>query len=341
MRTDDYALRLRSERRARRSSFSDGGAPGAAGRRARRLRPCGRARPFQRGRLQSERHERRARQFRDQPEGQSRRRCEEPDRDQAKQIYHDKYWVPSGAESLPANMQAPYFDVYIRNPAFAKKALAESGGDPAKFMAASSPISRRSQEAVGQPTPRHGPHRDAKNTAIATGAGPEPRFPASPWRNPDMTKRQVHRRSGRAWVSQCRRSAWARKPRKCAGDPRRSDQAMEGDGHFSRRSECHRRENKSGLAELAKIAQMKAQVQTAENTASPMLLRCFRCSDRRFDRLADLQRLAAGGTARDRRFEGLGVRCRGQDALDRICPRDVGAVIRSSFPTPPATKPTR
>jgi hypothetical protein len=31
----------------------------------------------------------------------------EPDRDQAKQIYHDKYWVPSGAESLPANMQAP------------------------------------------------------------------------------------------------------------------------------------------------------------------------------------------------------------------------------------------
>jgi hypothetical protein len=55
-------------------------------------------------------------------------------KDQARQIYHDKYWVPSGAESLPANMQAPYFDVYIRNPKFAKAALARSGGDPEKFM---------------------------------------------------------------------------------------------------------------------------------------------------------------------------------------------------------------
>jgi hypothetical protein len=59
-------------------------------------------------------------------------------RDQAKQIYHDKYWVPSGAETLPANLQTPYFDAYIRNPAAAKAALAKSGGDPARFVQISS-----------------------------------------------------------------------------------------------------------------------------------------------------------------------------------------------------------
>lgn len=54
--------------------------------------------------------------------------------DQATQVYMQKYWPQSGAGNLPANLQAPYFDVYIRNPGLAKKALAQSDGDPAKFV---------------------------------------------------------------------------------------------------------------------------------------------------------------------------------------------------------------
>jgi hypothetical protein len=37
-------------------------------------------------------------------------------------------------EEVIQHLQAPYFDVYIRNPKFAKAALAKSGGDPEKFM---------------------------------------------------------------------------------------------------------------------------------------------------------------------------------------------------------------
>lgn len=95
-------------------------------------------------------------------------------REQAIQIYHDRYWVPSGAESLPANMQTPYFDVYIRNPKFAKVALAKSGGDPAKFMdladnyfgglAKNNPSAKRYAQAWA--------NRDAGNRAIATGSDP-------------------------------------------------------------------------------------------------------------------------------------------------------------------------
>jgi hypothetical protein len=92
-------------------------------------------------------------------------------KDQAKQIYHDKYWVPSGAESLPANMQAPYFDVYIRNPKFAKAALAKSGGDPEKFM---DQADSYFQGLAAKPENQKYAHpyavRDAKNRAIATGS---------------------------------------------------------------------------------------------------------------------------------------------------------------------------
>jgi hypothetical protein len=92
-------------------------------------------------------------------------------KDQAKQIYHDKYWVPSGAESLPANMQAPYFDVYIRNPKFAKAALAKAGGDPEKFM---DQADSYFQGLAAKPENQKYAHpyavRDAKNRAIATGA---------------------------------------------------------------------------------------------------------------------------------------------------------------------------
>jgi hypothetical protein len=91
-------------------------------------------------------------------------------RDQAKQIYHDRYWVPSGAESLPANLQAPYFDVYIRNPAKAKEALAQSGGDPQKFMElASGYFQQLGSTPEGQKYARSWANRDARNLQIATG----------------------------------------------------------------------------------------------------------------------------------------------------------------------------
>jgi hypothetical protein len=73
---------------------------------------------------------------------------------------------------LPANMQTPYFDVYIRNPKFAKKALADSGGDPQKFMQISSTYfqnlaKRPGNEKYAEPYA----NRDANNLALATGAG--------------------------------------------------------------------------------------------------------------------------------------------------------------------------
>jgi hypothetical protein len=92
-------------------------------------------------------------------------------RDQAKQIYHDKYWVPSGAENLPANLQTPYFDVYIRNPAFAKKALASRAAirpSSCRFRATTSSRSRRSRTARNMP--RMGCAR-CQQLAIATGGG--------------------------------------------------------------------------------------------------------------------------------------------------------------------------
>lgn len=56
-------------------------------------------------------------------------------RDQASQIYKSQYWDKSGAANLPAAMQIPYFDTYVRNPTKAQAFLAQSGGDPTKFMA--------------------------------------------------------------------------------------------------------------------------------------------------------------------------------------------------------------
>lgn len=91
-------------------------------------------------------------------------------RDQAKQIYLERYWKPSGADSLPANLQAPYFDVYIRNPEFAKRALQESGGDAARFMdLADAYFGKLGQSGAGQKYARAWANRDAKNRAIAIG----------------------------------------------------------------------------------------------------------------------------------------------------------------------------
>jgi hypothetical protein len=93
-------------------------------------------------------------------------------KEQAAQIYATKYWPASGADKLPENLQAPYFDAYIRSPAIAKKAYAESGGDPVKFVQTASAAF---QKMAGNPKSGTAPYakawanRDAKNLAIASG----------------------------------------------------------------------------------------------------------------------------------------------------------------------------
>lgn len=95
-------------------------------------------------------------------------------KDQAAQIYATKYWPQSGAEKLPANLQAPYFDVYVRSPALAKRALAQSGGDPAKFAQ----ITNTAFQNMAANNPKAAPYahawatRDAGNAALATGQAP-------------------------------------------------------------------------------------------------------------------------------------------------------------------------
>ena len=90
---------------------------------------------------------------------------------QAAQIYASKYWPQSGAEKLAPSLQTPYFDVYVRNPALAKKALAQSGGDPAKFVqltsAAFQGMAKRNPKAAKYA--QAWANRDANNLAIATG----------------------------------------------------------------------------------------------------------------------------------------------------------------------------
>lgn len=92
--------------------------------------------------------------------------------DQAKQIYHDKYWVPSGAELLAPNLQTPYFDAYIRNPKMAEHALRQSGGDPTKFMQLSTAYFQNLAKGKGAPYAKAWANRDAENLAIATGQAP-------------------------------------------------------------------------------------------------------------------------------------------------------------------------
>jgi hypothetical protein len=96
-------------------------------------------------------------------------------RDQARQIYHDRYWVPSGAEKLPPNMQAPYFDVYIRNPKIAKEALDASGGDPQKFVELTSGYFQHlGTTEKGKKYAKAWANRDRKNLEIATGGNVQP-----------------------------------------------------------------------------------------------------------------------------------------------------------------------
>lgn len=123
-------------------------------------------------------------------------------RDQAVQIYRDKYWAQSGAENLPPNMQTPYFDVYVRNPAFAKKALAQSGGDPAKFMAASSSYFQQlGQKPSGRPYAQAWANRDANNAAIATGGAPSDAQPAAPAGLKVLVPGKRDAPSGFAWAA--------------------------------------------------------------------------------------------------------------------------------------------
>jgi lysozyme family protein len=54
--------------------------------------------------------------------------------DQAAQIYQNKYLPMSGAANLPPALAGPVLDTAIINPSKAKQFLAQSGGDPNKFM---------------------------------------------------------------------------------------------------------------------------------------------------------------------------------------------------------------
>lgn len=56
--------------------------------------------------------------------------------DTAKQLLHDKYWAPSGAENLPPALQAVHFDTAVNmGVGAAKNLLDQSGGDPQKYLA--------------------------------------------------------------------------------------------------------------------------------------------------------------------------------------------------------------
>jgi hypothetical protein len=95
--------------------------------------------------------------------------------DQAAQIYASKYWPQSGAEKLPPAMQAPYFDVYVRSPKIAKMAMAQSGGDPQKFMQIANSAF---QSMASNPNSGTAPYkqawatRDAGNMALVAGSAP-------------------------------------------------------------------------------------------------------------------------------------------------------------------------
>jgi hypothetical protein len=252
-------------------------------------------------------------------------------RAQAKQIYHDKYWVPSGAESLPANLQTPYFDVYIRNPKAAQRALEESGGDPAKFMAsASAYFTKLGKTPNGQKYAKAWANRDKNNLAIATGVGggvPDGGIPITGKAAPANTEDDETAKfiGGQVALGQpmpplgMGKEAAAMR-RAILAEATKQWKAM---GISPGEANVIAADNKSGLAELAKIAQMKATVQTAENTASANAKSGADLARRGWhDRLSDLQRLAASRAPGDRRCQGFRLRCRGQDALDRICPRD-------------------
>lgn len=55
--------------------------------------------------------------------------------DQAKQVLHDRYWVASGADALPPQLAAVVGDTAINmGVGKSKELLAQSGGDPGKFL---------------------------------------------------------------------------------------------------------------------------------------------------------------------------------------------------------------
>jgi hypothetical protein len=171
-------------------------------------------------------------------------------REQAKQIYHDKYWVPSGAENLPANLQTPYFDVYIRNPAEAKKALDQSGGDPAKFMQISNNYFQSlARKPNGQKYAHAWAVRDANNLAIATGGGnggsvPISGKPLASDASADETAKFI---GGQVALGSADAAAGHGQGSRCHAPrhPRRSDEAVEGDGHFSRAKRMSSRQRTS------------------------------------------------------------------------------------------------
>lgn len=87
--------------------------------------------------------------------------------DGARQIMYDKYWVPSGAASLPPDLAKVHFDTYVLNPSQAKKILAASGGDVGTYLG----MRREFLTSLGGPTQRGWANRDA---ALARSVGLDP-----------------------------------------------------------------------------------------------------------------------------------------------------------------------
>jgi hypothetical protein len=193
-------------------------------------------------------------------------------RDQAKQLYHDRYWVPSGAERPARQSPDALFRRVYPQPGMAKKALKDSGGDPQKFMAISSGYFQKlAQKPSGQKYAKAWAARDANNMAIARGGGgigaPISGKPLSHDPGDDDTAKFI---GGQVALGQpmpplgMGKEAAAMR-RSILAEATKQWKQM---GISPGEANVIAAQNKSGLAELAKIAQMKATVQTAENTAS-------------------------------------------------------------------------
>lgn len=54
---------------------------------------------------------------------------------EARTLYYEDYWVPSGAEGLLWPVQLIHFDTYVNSPPLvARKLLEESGGNPVTYL---------------------------------------------------------------------------------------------------------------------------------------------------------------------------------------------------------------
>jgi hypothetical protein len=87
--------------------------------------------------------------------------------DQAKQIFNDKYFAPSGAANMPPALGVLHADTYFINPKRAEQFYQQSGGDPQKYLQ----LRAAWQDSLVKSNPRkYGKYADAwdnRNVALA------------------------------------------------------------------------------------------------------------------------------------------------------------------------------